>query len=70
MRLISVKGQTVESILASRPKHERGDGNGDWMYRREYRNTYTDRLRDGEKITAGKWIDHATGESNIPFHWK
>jgi putative ABC transport system permease protein len=51
MRLASVKGRTVDSILANR-----GRGRGGWAYRREYRSTYTDQLREGEKIIAGKWI--------------
>jgi putative ABC transport system permease protein len=57
MRLSSVKGRAVESILADT---NRARGGRRWVYRREYRSTYRDQLRDGETITAGRWIGHAS----------
>ena len=50
MRISSVKGRSVEAMLA-----DRRDGVPNWPLRREYRSTYNDRLRDGEKLIAGKW---------------
>jgi putative ABC transport system permease protein len=50
MRLNSIKGQTVESLLA-----DRRNGIPRWALRREYRSTFTDRLRSGEKLIAGQW---------------
>jgi putative ABC transport system permease protein len=63
MRLSSVKGRPVESLLT----HEGRDGR-DWVFRREYRSTFTDHLRDGESIIAGQWVPQvpadATNETN------
>jgi putative ABC transport system permease protein len=56
MRLSSIKGRAVESLLAD-PK----SAIPAWTLRREYRSTYTDHLRDAEKITAGQWIGRADG---------
>src|SRR5438067_104307 len=43
MRLASVKGRTVESILADKQNQIPR-----WSLRHEYRSTYNDKLRDGE----------------------
>jgi putative ABC transport system permease protein len=51
MRLSAVNGRTVESILADKQK-----GRHRWAFRREYRSTYSDHLRDGELIVAGKLV--------------
>ena len=61
MRLNSVKGVSVDSLLAGEPRRGRG-----WVYRREYRSTYTDHLRDGEKIIAGQWVSQAPANSREP----
>jgi putative ABC transport system permease protein len=50
MRLQSIKGRSVEEILADRRKTIPR-----WVLRREYRSTYGDRLRPGEQIVAGQW---------------
>ncbi len=50
MRLSSIKGRSVEEIL--------GDKKGaipNWILRREFRSSYRDQLRAGEKIVAGNW---------------
>jgi putative ABC transport system permease protein len=60
MRLTSVKGRSVESILAD-TNRTREDHR--WAYTREYRSTYRDRLRDGEKIISGQWIGHITNDT-------
>jgi len=51
MRLRSLRGEPVESLLASRDPKAPG-----WALRREFRSTFTDRLRDSEKLVAGKWV--------------
>src|SRR5882724_11654280 len=58
MRLSSVKGRSVESLLSDQPRRGRG-----WMFRREYRSTYTDHLRDGERIIAGQWVPRVADDS-------
>ena len=58
MRLASIKGRTIESLLAD-PK----SAIPAWTLRREYRSTYTDHLRDAEKITAGQWIGEFTNHA-------
>jgi putative ABC transport system permease protein len=61
MRLSSVKGRAVESILAGDyPRRGRR-----WVYRREYRSTYNDHLRDGETIVAGQWVAQATNDTEV-----
>jgi putative ABC transport system permease protein len=35
--------------------------------RREYRSTYTDHLREAEKVTAGRWIGRATNGGVVPI---
>ena len=51
MRLSSIKGRTVESILA-----DTNSGLPGWVLRREYRSTHHDKLRDAEKIIAGTFV--------------
>jgi putative ABC transport system permease protein len=61
MRLRAVKGETVEALLK-----ERGRRIPRWALRREYRSTYNDRLRDGEKLIAGTWPPpRATNETDL-----
>jgi putative ABC transport system permease protein len=60
MRLSSIKGHSIESLMADKQNHTPS-----WVLRREYRSTYTDHLRDAEKIIAGRWIGRAT-DSNGP----
>jgi len=60
MRLNSVKGRPVDTLLSGEKREGRG-----WMFRREYRSTYSDHLRDGEKIVAGQWVPRvATDDTN------
>ncbi len=63
MRLSSVKGRSVESILANT---NRARGEHRWAYRREYRSTYRGQLRDGEKLVAGQWIGQVTNDTANP----
>jgi len=58
MRLSSVKGRSVDSLLSHQPR--RGQG---WLLRREYRSTFTDHMQDGEKIIAGQWISQVAADS-------
>ena len=61
MRLSSIKGRGVQDILND-PARRRAR----WALRREYRCTYNDHLRDGEKLVAGRWVAQATNDSVIP----
>jgi putative ABC transport system permease protein len=61
MRIASIKGRDVESLLADTNNHLRS-----WPLRREYRSTYTDHLRGAETVTAGRWIPLAT-DNGSPF---
>jgi len=62
MRISSVNGREVST---NSPGRERGRGG--WAFRREYRSTWSDHLRDGEKIIAGKFIPSVTnGNETIP----
>lgn len=60
MRLSAVNGRPVESILADKQR-----GRHRWAFRREYRSTYSDRLRDGESIIAGKFVASVTNDTNV-----
>jgi putative ABC transport system permease protein len=63
MRLSTLKGRTVEAILA-----ERKSGIPNWTLRREYRSTYYDHLRDSEKIIAGRWEPRVTNaQAAVPI---
>lgn len=57
MRVRSVKGETVEALLKDKQRRIPR-----WALRREYRSTYNDRLRDGEKLLAGVWHPSSTNE--------
>lgn len=61
MRLASLKGQPVESILTNQTS-----GIPHWTLRREYRCTYSDRLRDSEKLVAGNWPPATNGTEVVP----
>jgi putative ABC transport system permease protein len=60
MRLNSIKGGPIETILAGKMKREPG-----WALRREYRSTYSDHLRDGEKLVAGAWVTQVSNDTPI-----
>jgi putative ABC transport system permease protein len=60
MRISSVKGQLVNTNGASRSR-----GRGGWAFRREYRSTWSDHLRDGEKIIAGNFVPSVTNDTQI-----
>ena len=60
MRLASVKGRTVESIMADKQSHVQK-----WGLRHEYRSTISDHLRDGEKLLAGTWQAGTVGSGGV-----
>jgi len=62
MRIASIKGHDVESLLADKTSRLPS-----WPLRREYRSTYTDHLREAEKVTAGRWIGRATNGGVVPI---
>jgi len=60
MRLSSIRGRSVEDLL--------GDTNRivpNWVLRREYRSSYRDQLRAGEKIVSGHWVGVQGPKSKI-----
>lgn len=65
MRISSIKGRKVEDLLGDKDK-----GVPHWILRREYRSSYRDQLRGGEKIVAGKWqgipAQEAAGQNVTP----
>lgn len=62
MRLKSIRGRPVEEILSSPGGRAPG-----WALRREFRSTFTDRLRDSEKVVAGRWVDRVeSGVEPVP----
>ncbi len=62
MRISSVNGRAVNTNSPGRPR-----GRGGWAFRREYRSTWCDHLRDGETIVAGTFIPSVTnGTETIP----
>jgi putative ABC transport system permease protein len=71
MRIETVKGRSVESMLGEKEEHgEDGERRGRtnhiprWTLRHEYRSTFSDHLRDGEKITTGTWEPKYAGGTN------
>jgi putative ABC transport system permease protein len=62
MRIASIKGRDVESLLSDKKSHLPS-----WPLRREYRSTYTEQLRAAEKVTAGRWIGRATNGGAVPI---
>ena len=60
MRLSSIKGRSVQSLLADKDRTIPR-----WALRREYQSTYSDHLREGESLVAGQWIPSLVGETNI-----
>jgi putative ABC transport system permease protein len=61
MPLISMRISAINGRPARAPSRER-DRNG-WAVTREYRSTWSDHLRDGEKIIAGKFVSSVTNSS-------
>lgn len=62
MRLASLKGRTIESLLAEKKGRA---SPARWTLRREYRCTFSDRLRDSEKLTAGQWHASVTNGTEV-----
>ncbi len=62
MRLTTLKGRTVESILT-----DTNSGIPNWTLRREYRCTYGERLRDSEQLIAGTWPVATNGTDVVPI---
>jgi putative ABC transport system permease protein len=65
MHIASVNGTPTSAIVSDSAKR-RG---GRWALRREYRSTFRDTLRGGERLTAGHWFnaraDAATDTSEV-----
>jgi putative ABC transport system permease protein len=61
MRLESIKGRRIEEILSDTNRTI-----PNWVLRREYRSTYGNRLRSGERIIAGRWPAKQTKQAVVP----
>jgi putative ABC transport system permease protein len=62
MRLSSIKGRGIDALLAGKQSHIPA-----WTLRREYRSTYTDHLREAEKVISGRWIGRVTNAAVAPI---
>jgi putative ABC transport system permease protein len=60
MRLSSIKGRSIESLLADKSRTIPR-----WALRREYQSSYSDHLHEGERIAAGHWVPRVAAETNI-----
>jgi len=60
MRISSIKGRSVEEMLGDKNKPV-----PNWVLRREYRSSYRQQLRGGEKIIAGKWVGDWSPKSKV-----
>src|SRR5262249_35190244 len=55
MRIVSVKGRSVQQLLADTARDGSGEPVNAWALRREYRSTYRDTLVASERLVAGRW---------------
>ena len=62
MRIQSVNGTPVSVTLADT---SRGEDDGRWAFRREYRSTYRDTLVASERIVAGTWWSRRAGPAQV-----
>ena len=65
MRIASLKGVEIESLLG-----DKKEAIPHWALRHEYRSSYHNRLRSGEKIVAGQWVskvDRGASVNPIPI---
>jgi len=60
MRISSVNGRAVDTMFSNRQRDRHR-----WAFRREYRSTWSDHLRDGEKIVSGKFVPSVTNGTPI-----
>lgn len=60
MRIQSIKGRPVEDRATNRADRVPG-----WIVRREFRSTFSDKLRDTEKLVAGEWFPQVTGDMEL-----
>jgi len=61
MRISSVNGRSVETLSGGGKGRDRHG----WAFRREYRSTWSDHLRDGETIVAGKFFPTVTNDAGF-----
>jgi putative ABC transport system permease protein len=60
-RIAAINGRTTEDLRALEDRDERPES---WALRREYRNTYRDRLGRAEELVAGRWWDGTRGSED------
>src|SRR5882724_4527471 len=61
MRISSVNGRSVETLSGGGKGRDRHG----WAFRREYRSTWSDHLRDGETIVVGKFFPAVTNDTGF-----
>jgi putative ABC transport system permease protein len=66
MRIQSVKGTAVESILGAPVKTDEPGRSPRWAYRREYRSTYRDAMTTSESVVAGAAWAPGAGRGSAP----
>jgi putative ABC transport system permease protein len=59
MKLASVKGESVGDVMKRKDRRN-------FVYTREYRSTYRDRLFDSETVVEGEWIGTKENEGPVP----
>lgn len=57
-RISEINGRNVDELRALADPEERPEG---WAMRREYRNTYRDRIGRAETLVSGRWWDDTPG---------
>jgi putative ABC transport system permease protein len=60
-RIRSINGRTREQLRADSVGEDRPEG---WAIRREYRNTYRERLGTAETLVSGRWWDDTAGSED------
>lgn len=62
MRLDAIKGRPVEELLG-----DPGSRAPRWALRREFRSTFSDRLRDSESLVSGEWFAEVPADDTDPI---
>lgn len=60
-RIASINGRSADELRALADPEERPEG---WAMRREYRNTYRERLGRAETLVSGRWWDDTPGRDD------
>jgi putative ABC transport system permease protein len=60
-RIVGINGQTNDGLRADSVREDRPDA---WALRRQYRNTYRERLGRAEELISGRWWDGTPGSED------